>query len=303
MASRKDEIMDFSGFTLGNLYSKKEIAELGKLSPPDSPYDFGGFTPLKNAILMFINLERKDPLPHQTRVFENQLDGDMLYTDSQPSNTKSSPIIKRLTQPNEDVRVFVRLSPKVDNKVQSFCYFGRIQCKDHYGEKPIRFHWELLDFPNLHENSNYLFLSQAKPPTAAITSDDNTDLQDEYIEGSKKRVLANRYERDIIARQMCIQLYGANCWVCNFNFSDHYGTLGSDFIIVHHRIPISVRAKKGKYELDPARDLVPLCANCHSMVHRKGLHQDKTGEINEDEWNRLLELRNIALLDEWEKID
>ncbi|WP_156294586.1 HNH endonuclease [Serratia oryzae] len=40
---------------------------------------------------------------------------------------------------------------------------------------------------------------------------------------------------------------------------------GSGFIHVHHVIPLHEIRKE--YVIDPIKDLVTLCPNCHSMIH------------------------------------
>jgi predicted HNH restriction endonuclease len=57
-----------------------------------------------------------------------------------------------------------------------------------------------------------------------------------------------------------------SCAVCNFNFKAAYGSVGKDFIHVHHLHPIALT--DGEYELDPISDLRPVCPNCHAMLHR-----------------------------------
>ena len=42
---------------------------------------------------------------------------------------------------------------------------------------------------------------------------------------------------------------------------------GQDYIEVHHRVPVS--SMGGAYRVDPVTDLVPVCGNCHAMMHRK----------------------------------
>ncbi|VWD46563.1 hypothetical protein BLA18112_07170 [Burkholderia lata] len=85
-------------------------------------------------------------------------------------------------------------------------------------------------------------------------------------EGAKLRVEVNRYERSPVNRAACIEHYGLRCQCCGFDFADFYGELGDGYIEVHHRTPVS---KLGAdYVVDPVKDLVPLCGNCHSMVHR-----------------------------------
>ncbi|RYE70422.1 MAG: hypothetical protein EOO81_07890 [Oxalobacteraceae bacterium] len=44
------------------------------------------------------------------------------------------------------------------------------------------------------------------------------------------------------------------------------GELGKAFIHVHHIKPLA--EIKDEYVVNPVLDLVPLCANCHAMVHR-----------------------------------
>lgn len=86
-----------------------------------------------------------------------------------------------------------------------------------------------------------------------------------YIEGKVVQVFADRFERSPTARAACIKHYGAYCQACGFNFGDAYGEVAKGFIHVHHKKPLSEIADK--YEVDPIHDLIPLCANCHSVVH------------------------------------
>jgi len=86
-------------------------------------------------------------------------------------------------------------------------------------------------------------------------------------EGAKSRVEVNKYERSPVNRAACIARYGAFCNVCGFNFASVYGDLGEGYIEVHHLIPVS--KMDGGYIVDPMVDLIPLCSNCHSIVHRK----------------------------------
>ncbi len=90
---------------------------------------------------------------------------------------------------------------------------------------------------------------------------------DEHYEGKKTKVLINHYERDIDARNLCIEHYGLSCSVCGLNFEDVYGELGIGFIHVHHLIEISTLGVM--YKVDPINDLRPVYPNCHAMLHRK----------------------------------
>ena len=90
--------------------------------------------------------------------------------------------------------------------------------------------------------------------------------RDKFIEGSMKRVYVNTYERNSIARANCIKHYGAICQVCGFDFGNFYGKLGDGFIHVHHVVDISTIKKE--YNVDYMNDLVPVCPNCHAMLHK-----------------------------------
>ena len=88
-----------------------------------------------------------------------------------------------------------------------------------------------------------------------------------YVEGATTRITVNAYERNPAARRDCIRLFGSVCTVCGFDFGKVYGVLGEGYIHVHHVVPLSDVGRE--YVMDPARDLVPVCANCHAMLHRR----------------------------------
>jgi 5-methylcytosine-specific restriction enzyme A len=87
-----------------------------------------------------------------------------------------------------------------------------------------------------------------------------------FPEGALSRVEVNRYERDPRARKACLDHHGYRCAVCQFSFEERYGSLGRNYIHVHHTLELS-RVPPG-YRVDPVTDLVPLCPNCHAMIHR-----------------------------------
>jgi len=93
------------------------------------------------------------------------------------------------------------------------------------------------------------------------------EIEETLLEGAKKQIVVNAYERNTKARQECINKYGFNCFICGFNFQKNYGEIGKDFIHVHHLKPLSEIQQE--YEVNPIQDLRPVCPNCHAMLHRK----------------------------------
>jgi 5-methylcytosine-specific restriction protein A len=86
-------------------------------------------------------------------------------------------------------------------------------------------------------------------------------------EGARLTVEVNRYERSPANRASCLAYYGTTCQACGFDFSRAYGSLGEGFIEVHHRLRVSDMG--AEYFVNPIKDLVPVCANCHAMLHRR----------------------------------
>lgn len=87
------------------------------------------------------------------------------------------------------------------------------------------------------------------------------------VEGRVKFIYGKRYERDSENRRLAVKKHGLNCHVCDFNFELVYGERGKDFIEIHHIKPLSTLTEV--MEVNPETDLVPLCANCHRMIHRR----------------------------------
>lgn len=101
-------------------------------------------------------------------------------------------------------------------------------------------------------------------PTIEIESEISSNVEG-LPEGARHQVYVNRYERNRLNRAICISKHGTRCKVCDMLFEEQYGEIGCDFIHVHHVIPISKLG--GEYTIDPIKDLVPVCPNCHAMMH------------------------------------
>jgi predicted HNH restriction endonuclease len=88
-----------------------------------------------------------------------------------------------------------------------------------------------------------------------------------YFEGAKYQIIVNVYERNEKARKACIKIYGERCTVCGMSFNERYGEIGKGFIHVHHKVPLNTIGED--YQVDSEKDLIPVCPNCHAMLHRK----------------------------------
>lgn len=86
-----------------------------------------------------------------------------------------------------------------------------------------------------------------------------------FVEGAARTVTVNAYERNAAARAKCLEHHGHACVVCSFDFESTYGDLGRHYIHVHHVVPLAEIGSE--YVVDPIKDLVPVCPNCHAMIH------------------------------------
>lgn len=137
---------------------------------------------------------------------------------------------------------------------------------------------ELLGFL-LHKEDNDNLHKTASDFDPAGNPDLGTDYaaDEDLWEGAVDKALVNRYERNRKAREKCIRKWGCRCAICGFDFEEAYGPMGRHFIHVHHVVPISRIGQD--YHVDPVNDLIPVCPNCHAMLHSKpGKHEAYTPE-------------------------
>jgi 5-methylcytosine-specific restriction protein A len=93
---------------------------------------------------------------------------------------------------------------------------------------------------------------------------DEVTEQDAFLEGGRRSVTVNRYERDPAARAAAIAQLGVACSICRMNFLETYGSVAANYIQVHHVVPLG--GAESRLTI-PADDLRPICPNCHAVVH------------------------------------
>lgn len=106
--------------------------------------------------------------------------------------------------------------------------------------------------------------------TKTVLSDSDNQSFESGVEGRSSAYTGTRYERDQELRKRALLIHGCTCAACGFNFEEFYGEYAKGFIHIHHVEPLF---ETGEKIVNPETDLIPLCANCHAVVHRK---RDKT---------------------------
>jgi len=85
-------------------------------------------------------------------------------------------------------------------------------------------------------------------------------------EGKEQKRYISTYERHPKLRESAIKIHGLKCKICDFDFEKTYGEHGKEYIQIHHTKPLHKQNKESEVSIN---DLVPVCANCHVMIHRK----------------------------------
>jgi 5-methylcytosine-specific restriction protein A len=161
-------------------------------------------------------------------------------------------------------REHIKLIEEKGYKLLTFPIVFSDELQDENGIGPAKisgFEPNLVKKKLIRSGGNWYASDNSMPPTSA----EEVDNPNGFIEGATKTISINAYERSKKARSACIKHYGAICAGCGFDFGKKYGEIGKGFIHVHHKVPLSEIRKE--YKLDPLADLIPVCANCHAVVH------------------------------------
>lgn len=123
----------------------------------------------------------------------------------------------------------------------------------------------------VHSNLNFAisilpYLNRSFDDSTAI--DSNTPIV--YTEGNPILKLHLYRERNLQMIQQFKQLRMLNdtnlhCEICGFSFYEKYGSIGKAFAEAHHITPIASLAEESETTF---ADLIIVCSNCHSMLHK-----------------------------------
>ena len=139
--------------------------------------------------------------------------------------------------------------------------------------------WYRLFVRSLHNESSPI-LVPGEDATDHSSVDDKSESTIEHndadyapdSEGLEHQYNLTKKERNPELRHKCIEYYKhlwgghIHCICCGFDFGKAYGDIGEGYIEIHHVNPH--HTYEGVHKVDPIKDLIPLCSNCHSMIHR-----------------------------------
>jgi len=228
-------------FKVGKYYTKKDIYSILNVPPSKQKGAWDtGYREYKGEIFIFINIGVEGRTGHN---YKNFWHGDLLYWQAKNNSNIKQPLIKKILNQSIKKHIFTR----TDNK-DPFIYEGLGNVKEFKDTTPVEIVWSFEYSSRPEKLAEEIFLKNLS-------------------EGKHQKILVNSYERNPYARRLCIKDFGTKCYICGFNFEEKYGEIGKGFIQVHHIIPLSEIGEK--YIIDPIKDLIPICPNCHAMIHRR----------------------------------
>lgn len=233
------------------------------------------------------------------RIPESQLILPALYYMSLEPNKSIStsaliPKLRELLKPDgEDiVRLNNRNDDKFSQKVRNLKSHDSIRNKGFVnfsngiytltrnGSKFLKQNFQIVqlllenDFSNesLREGLGSALKNTVKRGRKAQVFDENTPIN----EGKRKKAEVQVIERSNKLRDEAIKYYTKDgkitCCVCHFCFTDFYGPeVGKGYIEIHHLKPVFKYEDEEMEQFikDAIRNVVPVCSNCHRMIHSK----------------------------------
>jgi 5-methylcytosine-specific restriction enzyme A len=232
-------------FTVGQQYSKLDIYELLGVPANKRKGEWNkGYRTYGDNIFIFSNVGIPGRTGHD---YNNYWDGDLFVWEATKLSNVNQPQIKKMLSGSKTVLLFTRTDDR-----SKFTFEGIVIAKEVAKTAPVQIIWQFKEYP-------YESFEEKRPALA--------EEREPLYEGHLTRITINKYERNPLARRMCIEHHGTFCNVCSFDFYITYGELGKGYIHVHHLIPISSLGES--YTLTPETDLIPVCPNCHSMIHKQ----------------------------------
>ena len=238
---------------------KKEI----KKSPDGNEY-------IENVLIIF-NASKNDG--NKRRVIGFYI-GATIFKDPYPNTNPKRIITSTNSFASYNIRVKSENAYLFENENERNIYLPFAK-KDGYGYGQSNI-WYANNNSRCIEFRKDIIIQIEKIVTENIIGDSYNDEQ-KYFEGKINSKVKNIFtiKRNAFARIKCLEYHfpdnkNYKCVLCGFDFVKQYGSYGEKFIEVHHLESHTTKSKsKGEHEIDPIKELIPICSNCHSIIHRE----------------------------------
>ena len=202
-----------------------------------------GYTNYEGDWFIFCNVGVAGRTGHD---YQNRFVGDDLIWYGKNRSHIGQESIKSLLDINSNVYIFYREEDR-----SQITFGGLAFSRRHKYETPVQITW------------GFKGEIDARPEVLP----EEVVEPEKYVEGATKTISMSMSRTLGISQGLLRCIQPIACSVCDFNFGSDYGEIGEGFIHVHH---LKQLADIGEmYELDPIKDLRPVCPNCHAMLHKR----------------------------------
>lgn len=236
--------LELDELVVGNQYDRREVVRLFALKG-NEVFVSGVICPegMRDIVVLTHEGTRTDVREY------NRFDGELLIIEGRKDHLYDDRLV---ASPNDNspVRFFFRHEGRA-----SFTYFGLVRLDSYElgSSASSRFYFKAIDLESVTD--------QTGGPSGEGSIDPFLGP-----EGQRRLAKHVTYERDPKNREAALRKHGCACLVCGLNFDKAYGLeLARSYIEVHHTV--SITKLDGK--TPSIDDLIPLCANCHRMAHRR----------------------------------
>lgn len=242
--------VDIEQLEINHTYTAKQLAALWGYKSHHALVK-GVFHPKGSDILILFVTKQRQPGLTQ---FKNELRGNMIKIEGADKHGTDQLLQKNLDAPVNRIYLFYR-----EKHTLPFTFLGKVHLIQSWihADTASEFEFFIENFESIEDDTSLL--------DYIIHYDENTSVSlDVMCQSAKKLTHHLKCERDIGNREQVIERLGTNCSICGFNFAETYGLdIARDFIDIHY-----IGGDIPESQIDPAKDFIPICTNCHRMLHK-----------------------------------
>ncbi|HEY4243700.1 MAG TPA: hypothetical protein VGM88_28000 [Kofleriaceae bacterium] len=235
-----------ASLVLGEAYDRLYLAKLWGYEGHQA-IARGVITPAKQPVIVLFVTRIKQTGYTQ---YDNRFDGDLLHMEGERGDGSSNQRLRNSAASGDTILLFYR-----ERHHSKFTFYGEAS---------------VVDVAEASDAIHFTFSTNRSDAIAsnALSTEDETHGTAPYVpdeEGQRRLTTHVAYERSRSNRAEALRIHGTRCAACDFSFNAFYGAeTARDYVEIHHIESIT----SGPRPVNPATELVPLCANCHAMVHR-----------------------------------
>lgn len=253
--------IDMDQLKVNQTYTAKQLASLWGYKSHHALVK-GVFHPKDSDILILFVTKQRQPGSTQ---FKNELRGNIIKIEGADKHGTDQLLQKNLTDPVDRIYLFYR-----EKHTLPFTFLGRVHLIRSWirTDTASEFEFFIENFESIEDDMALL--------DYIIHYDENLSVSlDVMCQSAKNLTYHLKCERDITTREKVLKSLGTRCFICGFQYAGTYGEdIAKDFMDIHY-----IGDHKSSDQIDITKDFIPVCANCHRMLHKNRSHNISVEEL------------------------